>query len=52
MVITVLIRKTSPLHKSCGFREIGIREKVGKMSNGVWHDVVLMERRSNIVGVD
>ena len=40
------------LHKSCGFREIGIREKVGKMSNGVWHDVVLMERRSNIVGID
>jgi phosphinothricin acetyltransferase len=40
------------LHKRCGFREIGVREKVGKMSNGVWHDVVLMERRSNVVGVD
>lgn len=40
------------LHKKCGFREIGIREKVAKMSNGVWHDVVLMERRSDVVGVN
>lgn len=39
------------LHKSCGFREIGVREKVGKMSSGLWHDVVLMERRSKIVGI-
>ena len=40
------------LHKKCGFREIGIREKVGKMNNGDWHDVVLMERRSKTVGID
>ena len=40
------------LHKRCGFREIGVRKKLGKMSNGVWHDVVLMERRSDIVGID
>ncbi|WP_163193497.1 GNAT family N-acetyltransferase [Clostridium thermarum] len=40
------------LHKKCGFREIGIREKVAKMSDGKWHDVVLMERRSKVVGVD
>jgi L-amino acid N-acyltransferase YncA len=39
------------LHKKCGFREIGIREKIAKMSNGVWHDVVLMERRSKVAGV-
>lgn len=38
------------LHKKCGFREIGYRERVGKMFNGKWHDVVLVERRSNIVG--
>jgi phosphinothricin acetyltransferase len=37
------------LHKKCGFREIGFREKVGKMENGEWHDVILMERRSKIV---
>lgn len=40
------------MHKKCGFREIGIKEKVAKMSNGVWHDVVLMERRSKTVGID
>ena len=39
------------LHEKCGFREIGIREKVAKMKNGKWHDVVLMERRSKIVGI-
>lgn len=38
------------LHKSCGFREVGRREKIGKM-NGVWRDTVLMERRSATVGV-
>ena len=39
------------LHEKCGFRELGIREKVAKMSNGKWHDVVLMERRSKLVGI-
>jgi len=38
------------LHKKCGFREIGFREKLGKMDNGKWHDVVLVERRSKLVG--
>jgi phosphinothricin acetyltransferase len=38
------------LHKKCGFREIGYRERIGQMFNGNWHDVVLMERRSTIVG--
>ncbi len=40
------------LHKKCGFREIGIREKVAKMNNENWLDVVLMERRSTVVGGD
>ncbi len=38
------------LHLKCGFREVGIWEKLGQMDNGKWHDVVLMERRSKIVG--
>lgn len=38
------------LHKKCGFREIGYRERLGKMDTGRWHDVVLVERRSNLVG--
>lgn len=40
------------LHEKCGFREIGIREKVAKMKNGKWHDVVFMERRSTVIGID
>ena len=39
------------MHKQCGFREVGRRERIGKM-NGVWRDVVLLERRSRVVGVD
>ena len=35
------------LHKSCGFREIGIREKIAKR-NGKWHNNVIMERRSEL----
>ena len=38
------------LHKACGFCEVGIRERIGQM-HGVWRDVVLLERRSEIVGV-
>ena len=38
------------LHKKCGFREIGYREKVRKQ-DGVWRDNIIMERRSKIVGV-
>ena len=39
------------LHKDCGFREVGRRERVGRL-NGAWRDVVLLERRSQTVGVD
>ncbi len=38
------------LHKKCGFREIGYRERVGKMKNGKWHDVILVEHRSKNIG--
>jgi len=40
------------LHEKCGFRQIGIREKIAKMNNEKWLDVILMERRSKIVGID
>ncbi len=36
------------LHKVCGFREVGVREKIGKLK-GVWRNVVLLERRSPLV---
>jgi L-amino acid N-acyltransferase YncA len=38
------------LHKSCGFRKVGVRRRIGKMGE-VWRDVLLLERRSSIVGV-
>jgi phosphinothricin acetyltransferase len=38
------------LHKSCGFREVGLRQKLGQRG-GVWRDVLLLERRSSIVSV-
>lgn len=37
------------LHKACGFREVGVREGLGE-AGGVWRDVVLLERRSTLVG--
>jgi len=38
------------LHKSCGFREVGRRERIG-MLRGVWRDTVLLERRSTVAGI-
>lgn len=37
------------LHRALGFRDVGTREKLGKM-NGRWRDVLLLERRSAKVG--
>ena len=37
------------LHKSCGFREVGLRERLGKLGM-VWRNVVLLERRSSKTG--
>jgi phosphinothricin acetyltransferase len=37
------------LHKACGFRVVGYRERIGQMY-GRWRDVILMERRSKVVG--
>jgi L-amino acid N-acyltransferase YncA len=37
------------LHLGCGFRLVGVRERLGE-SDGVWRDVLLLERRSEVVG--
>lgn len=37
------------LHQAAGFREIGVRERVG-CHHGRWRDVVLIERRSKVAG--
>ncbi len=38
------------LHERVGFRRIGVQERMGRDAAGRWRDVVLLERRSAIVG--
>jgi L-amino acid N-acyltransferase YncA len=35
---------SAELHRRCGFRVVGTRERIGQL-NGVWRDTVLLERR-------
>ncbi|MCX6030300.1 MAG: GNAT family N-acetyltransferase [Chloroflexi bacterium] len=48
-------RASLRLHLEHGFREVGFREKLGQMTigqrKGQWRDVVLLERRSAVVGI-
>jgi phosphinothricin acetyltransferase len=37
------------LHERVGFRVVGIRERLGQ-HDGVWRDVVFLERRSSVIG--
>ena len=37
------------LVKACGFREVGWRDRIGKM-DGIWRNTILIERRSPVVG--
>ena len=43
------------LHARHGFREVGRRERLGKMTHGPrageWRDVLLLERRSKVAGM-
>lgn len=39
------------LHEQQGFRKVGYREKLG-IRNGIWRDVIFLERRSSVVGKD
>lgn len=39
------------LHERVGFRQVGVQRGMGQDAAGRWRDVVLMERRSAIVGV-
>ncbi|MGM5468993.1 GNAT family N-acetyltransferase [Flavobacteriaceae bacterium LMO-SS05] len=36
------------LHEKCGFRVVGVREKIGKL-HGKWHDNHVLERRSKSI---
>lgn len=42
---------TLALHRKHGFREVGRRERIGRMG-GRWRDTLLLERRSAVVGTD
>jgi phosphinothricin acetyltransferase len=41
-------RASLELHRRCGFREVGTRERIGKR-DGLWRDTILLERRSPAV---
>ena len=41
---------TVRLHQKCGFRKVGIREKIACL-DGDWRDTLIMERRSKTVGI-
>jgi phosphinothricin acetyltransferase len=41
--------RSRALHRACGFREVGRRERIARL-DGVWRDTILMERRSDRVG--
>jgi phosphinothricin acetyltransferase len=43
-------RASLALHEKCGFRVVGRQERIGCM-NGVWRDVIRLERRSRKVGI-
>lgn len=36
------------LHTRCGFRTVGLRERLAKDRYGIWRDVILMEKRNGI----
>ena len=38
------------LHQRVGFRQIGVQRRLGQDARGRWRDVVLLERRSEILG--
>jgi phosphinothricin acetyltransferase len=37
------------IHRRCGFRVVGVRERIGQMQ-GRWRDVMMLERRSAVAG--
>jgi L-amino acid N-acyltransferase YncA len=41
-------RASLALHQRCGFRVVGVRERIAQL-DGVWRDTVLLERRAGAV---
>jgi len=48
----VLIDNTASLalHEAVGFRRVGVQHGMGQDASGRWRDVVLLERRSDVIG--
>jgi phosphinothricin acetyltransferase len=44
-------RASVALHARCGFRRVGVMRSMGRDRRDRWRDVVLMERRSERIGV-
>ncbi|MBQ8082177.1 MAG: GNAT family N-acetyltransferase [Clostridia bacterium] len=51
-VITAENLRSIALHQALGFRVVGRRERPGFTPDGVWHDTVILERRSRRVRPD
>lgn len=49
----ILVENAASLavHRSAGFRRVGVQERLGRDRAGRWRDVVLLERRSAIKGI-
>jgi L-amino acid N-acyltransferase YncA len=45
-------RASLALHRRCGFRRVGMLRAMGRDRTERWRDVVVMERRSELVGGD
>ena len=40
------------IFENAGFRVLGTHDRLGRFHDGRWRDVVLMERRSRMAGLD
>jgi L-amino acid N-acyltransferase YncA len=40
-------RASIALHRTAGYRTLGVRERIAQR-DGVWHDTVFLERRSPV----
>ncbi|MBA3234534.1 MAG: N-acetyltransferase [Chloroflexi bacterium] len=45
-------RPSLRLHRRVGFRRVGVQRRMGQDATGRWRDIVLLERRSEVSGLD
>lgn len=49
--IIALNEASLALHKKCGFKVVGRREKIALDKNNQWQDTIIVEKRSTVVGI-